>query len=214
MSNEQWLPIAGFDGYEVSDMGNVRHATERARIGMSRYAVVSLTRAGKTHIKRIHRLVLEAFVGPCPPGLEARHFPDNDRANNRLSNLSWATHATNIGDKHVHGTAQFGDRSVFRMYPELVRRGANHPLRMRPELAASGDRNGTRTRPDRVARGERQGSSKLTDAQAVEIVLSAESIQALAARFGMHAGTIKRIRSGRIRKHTFAVAQASRLRAS
>lgn len=56
----------------------------------------------------VHRLVLEAFVGPCPPGMECRHFPDRDPTNNRLDNLSWATRKQNMEDKASHGTNRKG----------------------------------------------------------------------------------------------------------
>jgi hypothetical protein len=64
------------------------------------------------HIRRgrlVHRLVLEAFKGPCPPGMEARHL-DGSRDNNRADNLEWATHAVNIADKVRHGTSQVGEK--------------------------------------------------------------------------------------------------------
>lgn len=48
--------------------------------------------------------MLEAFVGPCPDGMECRHFPDRDPSNNNLSNLSWSTHKVNAQDTVTHGT--------------------------------------------------------------------------------------------------------------
>jgi len=38
--------------------------------------------------KRVHRLVLEAFIGPCPYGLVGTH-KNGDRTDNRLCNLKW-----------------------------------------------------------------------------------------------------------------------------
>jgi hypothetical protein len=61
------------------------------------------------HQRQIHRLILEAFVGPCPPGMEACHFPDKDTANNRLDNLRWDTKAGNQADKDKHGTQAVGE---------------------------------------------------------------------------------------------------------
>jgi predicted XRE-type DNA-binding protein len=52
----------------------------------------------------IHRLVLEAFVGPCPAGMEACHFPDRDPDNNHLENLRWGTKSDNAKDAMQHGT--------------------------------------------------------------------------------------------------------------
>lgn len=60
---------------------------------------------------KVHRLVLEAFVGLCPKGMETRHFPDRDKTNNRLSNLSWGTRSENYKDKLVHGTDFVGERN-------------------------------------------------------------------------------------------------------
>jgi hypothetical protein len=52
----------------------------------------------------VHRLVLEAFVGPCPIGMQCRHFPDPNPANCNLKNLQWGTPMENTEDKRVHGT--------------------------------------------------------------------------------------------------------------
>jgi hypothetical protein len=56
----------------------------------------------------VHRLVLEAFVGPCPEGLETRHL-DGNPSNNRLENLVWDTHANNMADGIRHGTRPRGE---------------------------------------------------------------------------------------------------------
>ena len=66
----------------------------------------------------VHRLVLEAFVGPCPEGLEACHSPDRDRTNNRLSNLRWGTREDNEADKVAHGTGAKGETHGMRLLSE------------------------------------------------------------------------------------------------
>lgn len=106
---ENWKWIEGHEGYyEVSDKGRVRSYLKQARgcfvtdatpqrimkpVG-SPYLHVRLCRSGAMMQKRIHRLVLETFVGPCPVGMEACHN-DDDKANNALSNLRWDTHRVN-----------------------------------------------------------------------------------------------------------------------
>lgn len=72
----------------------------------SHYAI-SVSR-GKTMY--IHRLVLEAFVGPCPSGMECRHFPDRNPSNNCLDNLQWGTPLENNHDRFFHGTSNKGER--------------------------------------------------------------------------------------------------------
>lgn len=116
-SEEQWRPVAGQDGYEVSDQGRVRSLTRT----ILRSNGSPLTLRGKTlrpwpdgkgyssvylgrgNAHRIHRLVLEAFLGPCREGLEARHR-DGDRTNPALVNLAYGTRSENSHDKRAHGT--------------------------------------------------------------------------------------------------------------
>jgi hypothetical protein len=56
----------------------------------------------------VHRLVCEAYHGPCPPGLQCRHL-DGNQANNAPSNLAWSDKATNEADKVRHGTVPNGE---------------------------------------------------------------------------------------------------------
>jgi hypothetical protein len=55
-----------------------------------------------------HRLVLEAFVGPCPPGMECAHN-NNIRNDNRPDNLRWATRQENMDDQRKFGTSCKGE---------------------------------------------------------------------------------------------------------
>jgi hypothetical protein len=64
---------------------------------------------GPPHLALVHRLVLEAFVGPCPEGMEGCHN-DGNRLNNDLSNLRWGTRSDNRDDARKHGTMSLGSR--------------------------------------------------------------------------------------------------------
>jgi len=64
----------------------------------------------KGKVYRAHTLILLAFVGPRPEGKECRHFPDQNPANNRIENLSWATHVENMADKLANGTDHKGEK--------------------------------------------------------------------------------------------------------
>jgi hypothetical protein len=46
---------------------------------------------------KVHRLVCEAFHGPCPPGLETLHGDENG-LNNRPENLRWGTRKENLNE--------------------------------------------------------------------------------------------------------------------
>lgn len=124
---ENWLPVPGWPAYEVSDLGRVRSVprvvrcrngtphTVRARIrktGGSEYPQVCLsnTSQGEVAVARVHTLVLTAFVGPCPLGMECRHL-DDVKTNNRLSNLRWGTRSENHGeDRRRNGILTIGTR--------------------------------------------------------------------------------------------------------
>lgn len=49
---------------------------------------------GKLHTHLAHRVVAEAYLGPCPEGYEVDHI-DNNRANNSIRNLRYVTKSEN-----------------------------------------------------------------------------------------------------------------------
>jgi hypothetical protein len=73
---------------------------------------------GKCITEYVHVLVLTAFKGPCPPGLECCH-DDGNPANNHVSNLDWGTRAKNSADKKRHGTDNAGERHPFARLTEV-----------------------------------------------------------------------------------------------
>ncbi len=77
--------------------------------GKYKHMTVSLRKDGKMRSFYVHRLVLEAFVGPCPGGMECRHL-DGDTSNNYLTNLCWGTCQENQMDRVRHGTSNRGER--------------------------------------------------------------------------------------------------------
>jgi hypothetical protein len=70
---------------------------------------VTLWKEGQGYTQSVHRLVLEAFRGPCPAGQQCRHL-DGNPANNRLDNLAWGTPKQDAADKIIHGTIARGER--------------------------------------------------------------------------------------------------------
>jgi hypothetical protein len=65
--------------------------------GTGRYTV-RLSRDGHPRTRKVSRLVLEAFAGPCPPGKECCHGPCG-QLDDRLANLRWGTKKENAADK-------------------------------------------------------------------------------------------------------------------
>ena len=54
----------------------------------NRFMTVNLRANGKTKARKVHELVLDAFVGSCPAGYKPVHT-DGNLTNNRLENLNW-----------------------------------------------------------------------------------------------------------------------------
>lgn len=109
-------------GYEFGDDGSVWSEWAGAGYGGGTrrtgvWRKLKLTRANNGYVMLslrdraigVHRLILEAFCGPCPAGMEACHN-NGDRSDNRIDNLRWDTRKANHQDKHRHGTAQVGER--------------------------------------------------------------------------------------------------------
>jgi hypothetical protein len=103
LAAERWRDVAGYEGYRVSDLGRIigsRGWLLKFDTSADGYCRVQLMRSGvRSRSMRVHRLVLEAFVGPCPDGMEVRHFPDFTPTNCRLSNLSYSSKSTNQQDR-------------------------------------------------------------------------------------------------------------------
>jgi hypothetical protein len=145
LPSEIWKPIVGFSGYEVSNLGRVRslprvcHRAGKVRAahtvhtngkilkgdvsyrnGRPVVVRVTLSLNGAVYKRAVHRLVLEAFVGPCPDGLEGCHN-DGDPLRNCLENIRWDTHLANMADQERHGT---------RILPAADRGERNHNARL------------------------------------------------------------------------------------
>lgn len=121
---EQWKEIPEFPGYEASDHGKIRsYWKQSGKIGgggkwflsdnpqrilkpgkarRNPYPIVILQKNHKRICMKVHRLILLAFIGPCPEGMEGCH-KDGNRQNPRLDNLRWDTRAGNNIDRYRHG---------------------------------------------------------------------------------------------------------------
>lgn len=101
--NEEWRPIAGFEGrYEVSNLGNIRNSMTGRTLKPKRagkgYRCVAL---GYGNYRYVHRLVAAAFI-PNPNGKPQVNHKDGNKARNDVRNLEWATRSENL--RHAYQT--------------------------------------------------------------------------------------------------------------
>jgi HNH endonuclease/NUMOD4 motif-containing protein len=119
---EAFRLIEGFPGYRVSDRGRVQSCRRSTRGGKDPRSLrhylrdewydlrPALTQDGyyqatifcdsKPKRLMVHRLVAEAFIGPCPPGrnMVCRHLNDKP-TDNRAENLAWGNGQDNFEDR-------------------------------------------------------------------------------------------------------------------
>ena len=130
---EIWASIPGYGGhYQASNNGQIRvkdrvvrkYSNFAGKVVEQKYKgrLLNPSKASKFGHLSVHlgsdgikysvhiaRLVLEAFVGPCPDGMEACHT-DGNASNNCIGNLRWDTHYNNNQDRVLHGTYLVGEK--------------------------------------------------------------------------------------------------------
>lgn len=107
---EIWKEIKGYEGkYFVSNLGNVANADGnpvRKELSQKGYERVQLYNGKGTRTnKKVHRLVAEAFI-PNPHNLPQINHIDENKRNNRVSNLCWVDNRTNNLLRSVRGSAK------------------------------------------------------------------------------------------------------------
>ena len=135
---ERWVAMPEWEGlYEVSDRGHVRSldkvcgaknggkALRRGRVlspvvKAGRYLAVTLADRARRKQHFVHDLVLLAFVGKKPRGMQVCHF-DDAHQNNVLANLRYGTPKENGADAvrnnkrpkgSAHGCAKLTEADV------------------------------------------------------------------------------------------------------
>lgn len=126
-SREYWRDVPGYQGYyRISDKARVKslgrfvkccYGSKQWRpekiltpkIDKNGYSNVSLSRDGKKYYCGVHTLILLAFVGPKPRGMQCRHL-NGKPWNNNPKNLCWGTSKEDRQDMIRHGTIATGER--------------------------------------------------------------------------------------------------------
>ena len=93
-TKEEWKPIAGSKGYEISSLGRARHGDRILKeldlrtAAWSHYKGYGIRMIGwtTTHFQYAHRLVAEAFYGTIPATWHVNHI-NGVKADNRVENL-------------------------------------------------------------------------------------------------------------------------------
>lgn len=116
--SEVFVPVSGYEGYyEIGSMGTVRSVARRLLYSDGRvylykqrlitpadngngYMIVNLWRNNKQKMFYVHRLVADHFM-PNPENKPQVNHLDENKKNNAVENLEWATPKENVN----YGTA-------------------------------------------------------------------------------------------------------------
>lgn len=105
---ERWIEVVGYEGlYQVSNLGRVRRRgliLKPVVAGTSKYLRVCVSKNGVVKTVSVHRIVAEAWLGPCPNGFEVLHGVAG-KLDNSVSNLSYGTKSQNSIDRRRDDTA-------------------------------------------------------------------------------------------------------------
>jgi hypothetical protein len=155
MLDEEWRPVVGLeDLYEVSSHGRVRAKERQLRCGTGRggfrttyekilqgygdkegYKIFDLYGTGRVKRSPVHRLMLEAFVGPAPTkAYVGRHLDDN-KQNNQLCNLAWGTRRDNRLDANRNGSQSAGSAWAKKVGAKL--RGRKRSLEVMARIVST-----------------------------------------------------------------------------
>jgi hypothetical protein len=136
---EIWVEIPEFEGiYSVSNLGRIRRDIPGGRFSAGRilkplpikgnnYQQVCLYKNRAGTYWKIHRLVMLAFVGPRPEGMEIDHI-NCCQSDNRLINLEYVTAKTNRERAKQNGRYPIGSNNPNSKLTEMEVRHIRNQL--------------------------------------------------------------------------------------
>ena len=227
---EEWKGVVGWPDHEVSSLGRVRRLESVALLPGHELRQYETEQGYRSiHLAAaVHRLVAEAFVGPCPSGFVANH-KNGDKTDNRAENLEWVSRSENqdhalrtglsMARGETHGQAVLTDEQVREIRREY-KGGWGEQTRMAKQYGVSQAIVSQIVRGEvwmhldpgyepkrclnKKAFGEGSGRAKLTDDAVREIrrrFALGEGQQRLALEFGVRFQAIRDIIRGRRWKH-------------
>jgi len=156
-------------------------------------------------------LVLLAFWGPCPSGLEVCHN-DGSRDNNHLDNLRYDTHKANLQDAsrqtqwangEAHAQSYYTDRFVKQLREEFASGMSTAELARKHDVPRNAVTQIVYGYHYKDAGGPIAPSPRLSNAEVEELRhkrAGGASLEELSKEYGLSVSGVSRMASGRSRK--------------
>ena len=148
----EWAECPSFPGYATDASGRI--INNRGRLIKQHkgwinkratfYMKASICKDGVKKQYGVHRIVADAWLGPCPEGLEVDH-KDFDKSNNKPDNLQYVTHQENMRraveagrwpDRHGELSSNWGRHpdEATRLLMRQAKLGARHWRAVKPDV--------------------------------------------------------------------------------
>lgn len=123
IEGEEWRPVLGYPGYDVSDHGRVRHYIKRYKTyalltphpnAKSGRLYIALTDGNKWKNLNLARVVAHAFIEGQNEEHNTVNHKDGDVSNNCAGNLEWISMAEN--SQHAHRVLKRGNSNRERKH--------------------------------------------------------------------------------------------------
>lgn len=132
LPGERWKEVPSLPVIQASSLGRIKRVETQKllscrSIKRTGYLQVGFSYNSKKMNRLAHRLIAEAWLGPCPKGMQVNH-KDGNKTNNRIENLEYVTpsrnnkHAYEIGLKSAEGENNGRSKLTKNVVLEIRRR--------------------------------------------------------------------------------------------
>lgn len=132
-----WKTIDEYEKYEISRDGHVRNKrtgqilkNRPDKDGYSRVDLYSTDKKG--HTKKVHRLVMETFLGLDPdPWRDQVNHINGDKSDNRFENLEWCTRSENTKHAYANDLLRCNTQPAVEAHTKISKNDRQDIARMR-----------------------------------------------------------------------------------